>query len=63
VVLPRNGVLQAADVARSDSKAAIVSTDSGWRIFGMLWYWWGLILIALVAAGWQFNKRLQRVAE
>ncbi len=63
VVLPRNGVLQAADVARSDSKAAIVSTDSGWRIFGMLWYWWGLILIALVAAGWQFNKRLQRIAE
>jgi hypothetical protein len=63
VVLPRNGVLQAADVARSDSKAAIVSTDSGWKIFGMLWYWWGLIVITLVAAGWQFNRRLQRVAE
>lgn len=63
VVLPRNGVLQAADVARSDSKAAIVSTDSGWRIFGVLWYWWGLIVIALVAAGWRFNRRLQRVIE
>lgn len=63
VVVPRNGVLQTADIASSDSKAAIVSTGSGWKIFGVLWYWWGLIAVGLAAVGWQFNKRLQRVTQ
>jgi len=63
VALPKSSVLQAADIATADSKAAIVSTGSGWKIFGILWYWWGVIIAGLVAVGWRFSRRLQRVAE
>lgn len=63
VKFPKSGVLQAADIATADSKAAIVSTGSGWKIFGILWYWWGVIIAGLAAVGWRFNRRLRRAVE
>lgn len=31
---------------------AIEATESGWKIFGLAWYWWLAILAAIAAAWW-----------
>lgn len=32
--------------------AAIEPSEEGWRLFGLAWYWWVLIIAALAGAGW-----------
>ena len=36
--------------------ATIARTGEGWRIFGLLWYWW-LGIIGVMATGWFFVKK------
>lgn len=37
--------------------ATIAPTTYGWSIFGLLWYWW-LVIIGVFFAGWMFIKKL-----
>ena len=43
----------AAFVAQSPT---IARTGEGWRIFGLLWYWW-LGIVGVMATGWFFVKK------
>lgn len=51
-------------VDQNAKNTAIAATDEGWKLFGMLWYWW-LLLGALVAAiAWSVTALARRrVAE
>jgi len=39
------------------STGVIAPTNSGWSIFGVLWYWW-LGSIGICVIGWHFTKKL-----
>ena len=39
------------------STGVIAPTNSGWSIFGILWYWW-LGVIGMLLVGWHFMKKL-----
>ena len=39
--------------------ATITPTDKGWSIFGVLWYWWAVV-IGIFFAGWVLLKRVVR---
>lgn len=43
-----------------DSPAVIAATPGGWRILGILWYWWLLVGMALIVAALAIRRRLMR---
>ena len=44
----------------ADKLAAIAPTENGWKLFGIVWYWWLLILAALSAIVWRLAAWLRR---
>jgi hypothetical protein len=44
-------------VTASKDPAPIIATHQGWQILGILWYWWGVLIIALVA-GYMIVRRI-----
>jgi len=55
--------IAAAGLTPAPTPAAIAPTDRGWSIFGILWYWW-LVVMAAFFAGWVIIKKfvLSRVS-
>lgn len=51
---------QMIDNARLNETIPIQSTESGWRLFGVLWYWWLLSAGALGVVGWWGWHLIQR---
>lgn len=53
---PQSSILGDSTIKQVTSAAkdpgAIVPTNQGWQLFGLLWYWWGLIIAAVIALGW-----------
>ncbi len=52
--------------AQTEKKTAALpleATESGWKIFGLAWFWWLLILAALAAAWWFIAAYRKRNAE
>ncbi|HEX7483844.1 MAG TPA: lamin tail domain-containing protein [Candidatus Saccharimonadales bacterium] len=47
----------ASDITRN--VAAIAPSASGWQLFNLAWYWWLLILVAIVGAIWWIAARRQ----
>ena len=43
-----------------DNTAALASTDKGWSIFGLMWYWWVLIAAAVASAWWIISAAIRR---
>jgi|GEM_PF-1059907 len=43
-----------------DNTAALASTDKGWSIFGLMWYWWVLIAAAVASAWWITSAVIRR---
>ena len=41
----------------SNQFAAAVPTADGWKIFGLMWYWWLLIVAAVAGAMWLIGAR------
>jgi hypothetical protein len=41
----------------SSTTTTIIPTDKGWSIFGMLWYWW-LIIVAGIVVAWRIVKKI-----
>lgn len=44
-------------IDRHTSSSPLASTEQGWRIWGILWYWWAAVGMTGIF-GWQFLKRL-----
>ncbi len=72
VTVPETRSEEASDVLGSQDeqssegqadKVAVAATESGWRLFGILWYWW--LLGGGVAAGawWTFSLAKRHMAE
>jgi hypothetical protein len=43
--------------ATNDTAAALQSSNHGWKVFGVAWYWWALI----IALGYYLGRLLQRL--
>jgi hypothetical protein len=52
------------DIASTTTVATIAPTSRGWSIFGILWYWW-LVIIGLIVSVWAIVKKfvLRRIPE
>ena len=44
----------------TDKLAAIAPTENGWKLFGLVWYWWLLILAALSLMIWRLVSWMRR---
>jgi hypothetical protein len=44
----------------SDKLAAIAPTENGWKLFGIVWYWWLLILAAIALFVWRVVAWVRR---
>ena len=55
--------VQMIDAPNPSGVIPIQSTENGWRLFGVLWYWWALSASALGAAGWWGWRFVQRRAQ
>jgi hypothetical protein len=61
---PEGDVLGATDkqtptVDQNVKSAAIAATEAGWKLFGVLWYWWLLSAVVLTTISW-WGMRLVR---
>lgn len=54
----KNGEVLAAETA-----AVIAPTTQGWKILGILWYWWALMIAAVVAIWWFLARRFGTQAQ
>ncbi|HEY8886813.1 MAG TPA: hypothetical protein VIM31_04950 [Candidatus Microsaccharimonas sp.] len=55
-----NTITAPGQTSPTTTVATIASTSSGWSIFGLLWYWWILILAALTAIAWYVIAAIRR---
>lgn len=56
-------VLGTQDNESTDKVAAISPSEQGWKIFGIAWYWWLLILAAIAAIWWAIAGYRRRNSE
>lgn len=52
-----SAVTAAGQSAAVKSTGVIAPTNSGWSIFGLLWYWW-LGIMSILIIGWRYMKKL-----
>lgn len=43
-----------------DSRAVVEASSSGWKLFGLAWYWWLVIVAVIGAIVWFFWPRLMK---
>jgi len=51
-----NTIAAAGQAAPATAASALTPTNSGWSIFGILWYWWAVVAGIMVSA-WYFIKK------
>jgi hypothetical protein len=51
------------DIATQSSDTPVVATASGWKIFGIGWYWWMLIVVMVLAGIWWTVTSMRRRAD
>lgn len=54
---------KSGEVLGAETAAVITPTTQGWKIFGILWYWWALIIAATVGIWWLLARRLRSQAQ
>jgi hypothetical protein len=51
------------DLATQSSDTPVVATASGWKIFGIAWYWWMLIVMMILVGIWWTVTTVRRRAD
>lgn len=54
---------KSGEVLGADTAAVIAPTTQGWKILGILWYWWALMIAAVVAIWWFLARRFGTQAQ
>lgn len=54
---------KSGDVLGAETAAVITPTTQGWRIFGILWYWWALMFAVIGGIWWFIAARRTAVAQ
>lgn len=54
---------KSGDVLGAETAAVITPTTQGWKILGVLWYWWALIIAAVIGIWWLVAGRLRKQAQ
>ncbi len=59
------GTETAKEPAQPDELPVVAATESGWKVFGVAWYWWALIAAIVAAGAWATvaSVRRRKVAE
>ena len=47
--------------SRDDNSVMVASTPDGWKIFGVAWYWWLLLLVFIAAGVYYLYRRARQV--
>lgn len=46
----------------TSAEVPVAMSEEGWRVFGVSWYWWTLIISAIVVASWMLVRQIRRRA-
>lgn len=47
-------------LAEQAKNAAVAVTEAGWKLFGVMWYWWLIGVVGLATAGWGMTALARR---